>query len=252
MSTETIILVTLSFLLISCLYSLAGFGGGSSYLAILSLAFHDFQAIRSNALLCNIAVVGIGCWMAHQEGKLQWRKVIPYAVFSVPAAFIGAQIRLSDRAFFIVLGISLIFSAFALLMQSRQTRMAGRPKPALLTSFTGGGIGFLSGMVGIGGGIFLSPILNLIRWENAHHVARIASFFILVNSIAGIAGLTLTKTFKASWQISSILLVSVMLGGCVGASISIKKLNDALVKKITAILVMAVGIRLLLIHGFQL
>lgn len=252
MSPEIIVLVALSFLIISCLYSMAGLGGGSSYIAILSLTFQDFHVIRSNALLCNIAVVGIGCCIAHKAGKLHWRKVVPYAAFSVPAAFIGAQVQLSASTFFIVLGISLIFSALALFVESGQTAGTPRSKPALLASYAGGGIGFLSGMVGIGGGILLSPILNLFRLENAHQVARIATFFILVNSISGIAGLTITNAFKTSWQTSSILLVSVILGGFIGATISIKKLNESLIKKITGLLVMAAGIRLLVSHGFPL
>lgn len=252
MSPKMIMLVALSFLIVSCLYSMAGFGGGSSYIAILSLAFQDFQVIRSNALLCNIAVVALGCCIAHRERELSWHKVLPYAVVSAPAAFIGAQIQLSASAFFIVLGISLILSAMALFIEKGHTPITLQSRPPILASYTGGGIGFLSGMVGIGGGIFLSPILHLFRLENAHQVTRIASFFILVNSTCGLAGLAITNTFQTTWQISALLLVCVLLGGYFGATFSAKKLNESLIKKITGILVMAAGVRLLVSCSFHL
>jgi len=251
METYTLMLIALSFLLISCFYSMAGFGGGSSYLAILSLIFHDFYFIRTNALLCNIAVVSIGCWLAHKEGKLHFRKIVPYALLSVPAAFFGAQVKLSERTFFVILGTALIFSAFALFLQKNKTHALTPQKPVLLASFAGGGIGFLSGMVGIGGGIFLSPILNLLHWEKAKDAARISGFFILVNSVSGLSGLVLTGAFSSSLLLALVLLTAVIIGGYTGTKISLKRLDGALVRKVTGILVFAVGIRLLLIYGFN-
>lgn len=250
MSFETLLLIALSFLLISCLYSMAGLGGGSSYLATLSLVFQDMQVIRTTALVCNIAVVGMGCFIAYKDGKLRMRSVIPYVVLSVPAAFFGARVPLSESAFFMILGISLVFSAFALFMQADRSPAAQQAHPSWLARFSGGGIGFLSGMVGIGGGIFLSPILNLFQWETAHQASHIARFFVLINSLAGLASLTLTDNVKSSLSISCILLVSVLMGGYAGTCINIKKLNASAIKKITGILVLIVGARLLLLHSF--
>lgn len=246
----TLLLVALSFFLISFLYSSAGFGGGSSYLAIMALALHDFHLIRSNALLCNIAVVGIGCWVAYKEGKLKLPEALPYVILSVPAAFIGAQLPLSERIFFIFLGISLFISALAIFIQNSPASGTERSKGIQAASFMGGGIGFLSGVVGMGGGIFLSPILNLLRWETAHQAARISSLFILVNSISGVLGLALAGSFKVSPQVSLILIASVIFGGSAGVALSIRKLRALTIKRVTAILVLAAGLRILWIHGF--
>lgn len=250
MSFETLLLISVSFLLISCMYSLAGLGGGSSYLATLSLVFHDMQVIRTTALACNIAVVGMGCFIAYKNGKLQMRSVIPYAILSVPAAFFGARVQLTENVFFIILGITLVLAAMALLIQTDRSPVAKQTKSPWLSSFSGGGIGFLSGMVGIGGGIFLSPILNLFRWETAHQASHIARFFVLINSLAGLASLTLTANVKSSMLISCILIVSVLMGGYAGTRINIKKLNASTIKKITGVLVLIVGTRLLFLYCF--
>ena len=114
METSTILLISFLFLLISFLYSAVGFGGGSSYLAILSLFVTDFNTIRTHALLCNIAVVTIGCIIAYRKGFLSLKKAIPYTIFSVPAALWGATFKLSQQSFFLLLSGALILSAVAL------------------------------------------------------------------------------------------------------------------------------------------
>jgi uncharacterized protein len=179
METSTIVLISFLFLLISFLYSTVGFGGGSSYLAILSLFITDFNTIRTHALLCNIVVVTIGCVIAYRKGFLSLKKAIPYTIFSVPAALWGATFKLSQKAFFLLLSGALILSAVALFFQVvRPVKLLEDPKKVLIRSVPlGTGLGFLSGMVGIGGGIFLSPVLNLLNWEHTKNIAGIAGFF---------------------------------------------------------------------------
>lgn len=250
MDTTTLIIISLLFVVISFLYSSVGFGGGSSYLAILSLFITDFNTIRTHALLCNIAVVSIGCVVAYLKGFLSLKKAIPYVIFSVPAALLGATFKLSERTFFIILGGVLVLSAIALFLQVvRPVKPLTDTKKILIRSVPlGTGLGFLSGIVGIGGGIFLSPVLNLLNWEEAKNIAGIASFFILVNSIGGIAGLAISGSIMVAMPFTLWVVAAVIVGGFAGSLISMKLFNALLIKRLTAVLILIVGIKLLTEH----
>jgi uncharacterized membrane protein YfcA len=250
MNTSTVLIISLLFFVISFLYSTVGFGGGSSYLAILSLFITDFNTIRAHALLCNIAVVTIGCIIAYRKGFLPLKKAIPYTLFSVPAALLGATIKLSQQSFFILLGWALVLSAAALFFQVvRPVKPLEDRKKVLVRSIPlGAGLGFLSGMVGIGGGIFLSPVLNLLNWEEAKKIAGIASFFILVNSIGGIAGLAISGTIPISMPFTISVVAAVMIGGFAGSNISLKLFDALIIKRLTALLILFVGVKLLMEH----
>ena len=250
METSTILLISFLFLLISFLYSAVGFGGGSSYLAILSLFVTDFNTIRTHALLCNIAVVTIGCIIAYRKGFLSLKKAIPYTIFSVPAALWGATFKLSQQSFFLLLSGALILSAVALFFQVvRPVKPLEDRKKVLVRSVPlGTALGFLSGLVGIGGGIFLSPVLNLLNWEDTKKIAGIASFFILVNSIGGIAGLAISGTVSVSLSLTACVIGAVMVGGFAGSIISMKLFDALVIKRLTAVLILVVGIKLLIEH----
>lgn len=250
MDTTTLIIISLLFVLISFLYSSVGFGGGSSYLAILSLFITDFNTIRTHALICNIAVVSIGCVVAYLKEFLSLKKAIPYVIFSVPAALLGATFKLSERIFFIILGGVLVLSAVALFFQVvRPVKPLTDRKKILIRSVPlGTGLGFLSGMVGIGGGIFLSPVLNLLNWEEAKNIAGIASFFILVNSIGGIAGLAISGSIMVAMPFTLCVVAAVIVGGFAGSLISMKLFDALLIKRLTSVLILIVGIKLLAEH----
>ena len=180
------------FLIIAFVYASVGFGGGSSYLAILALYALPFKEIRLIALLCNIIVVTGGTIIFIRNKQTDWKKIIPVVLISVPLAFAGARLKISQDTFFIILGCSLLVAAILLWIKTKPT-MAETVNPDgkyhyIQDGFLGGAIGFLSGMVGIGGGIFLSPLLNLLKWDTAKKIAATASVFILANSISGIAG----------------------------------------------------------------
>ena len=250
METSTILLISFLFLLISFLYSTVGFGGGSSYLAILSLFITDFNTIRTHALLCNIVVVTIGCVIAYRKGFLSLKKAIPYTIFSVPAALWGATFKLSQKSFFLLLSGALILSAVALFFQVvRPVKPLEDRKKVLVRSVPlGAALGFLSGMVGIGGGIFLSPVLNLLNWEDTKKIAGIAGFFILVNSIGGITGLAISGTVPVSFPFTACVIGAVMVGGFAGSIISMKLFDALVIKRLTALLILVVGIKLLIEH----
>ncbi len=234
---------------IALFYSSIGFGGGSSYLAILSLVLINFYEIRTLALVLNVLVVSIGTAMFIRKRVFDWKIFWPFIILSVPLAFVGARLQLSESTLFIILGSALILAAIVMFFQTINRKIRLRDLNLLESTVLGGVIGFLSGLVGIGGGIFLSPTLNLIGWKNAKMIAALASTFILVNSLAGISGLLAAGTFELNLSFSIGVIVAVILGGIAGSNLSVK-LNINWIRSLTAILVLYVGSRIVLLHGF--
>ncbi|MGV8947277.1 MAG: sulfite exporter TauE/SafE family protein [Lutibacter sp.] len=239
------------FFSIAILYSTVGFGGGSSYLAVLTFTSLEFTQIRAIALLCNIVVVSGGTFIYIKNNLFNWRKIIPLVLMSVPMAFIGGYLKISQTFFFIILGISLLTAA--LLMWSAKN-ISEKPKnkslkKSVMKDFSyGGGIGFISGMVGIGGGIFLAPLLHLTKWDTPKRIAATSSFFILVNSIAGLGGQYLNPNFSIEPTITLIFMFTVLIGGQIGSRLSTKVISPKKLKKGTALLIAFVAIRLLIKH----
>lgn len=239
----------LIFLIIAFVYSSVGFGGGSSYLAVLAIYSLPYQEIRLTALICNVIVVVGGVIIYLRNKQVDWRKILPLTLISVPMAYLGAIIKLSQETFFLILGFTLILASLLLWIQTDKKDKDYRTenyKPSLVqNSLLGGGIGFLSGLVGIGGGIFLSPLLNLIKWDTAKKIAATSSVFILVNSISGIAGQFSKLSVEMNFSRIGILCLSVFIGGQIGSRMSIKW-NPLIVKRMTAVLVFIAGINVLI------
>lgn len=250
-----LLLLMLGFLIIATLYSSVGFGGGSSYLALLALVFVSFFAIRSTAVICNLVVVSGSSYLYWKNGHLDFKKFLPFIIASIPMAFIGARFRLQESTFFILLGASLIISALALILQTLRLKKSEEVNPNYppwVTYALGAGIGLLSGLVGIGGGIFLAPILNHMKWDKSIKIAALASFFILVNSISVMGGYLTKGTFELPWVEVIGLIVAVFIGGQIGIRLSLSKLTGNGIKVVTAILVLIVGIRVLLVNGLEI
>ena len=207
--------LALCFAFIAFVYASVGFGGGSSYLALLAVAGLPFQEIRLTALVCNVIVVTGGILIFFQNKQLDGRKILPLVAVSVPMAFLGAKMRLSQETFFLLLGLSLVAAAVLLWFQAKPQRDKEQfavPQP-VRDGLLGGCIGWLSGMVGIGGGIFLSPLLHLLHWDTARKIAATASVFILVNSIAGLAGQLTHLPEGLNWLRILLLGGAVLAGG---------------------------------------
>lgn len=240
------------FFFIALFYSSVGFGGGSSYLAILSLVLTDFYEIRSTALILNIFVVTIGTLVFIKNGVLKLKLIWPFFVLSIPLAYLGAVIKLSQTTFFLILGGALVMAGFFMILKflqnKIQTQEFSNPKKIIL----GGSIGLLSGISGIGGGIFLSPVLNLLNWANPRIIASLASIFILVNSLAGLIGLNMAGTFHVNYDLIVKLIVAVVFGGSLGSYLSNKRFNLKFLGFLTAMLILYVGLRLVLSHGFDI
>ena len=245
-------LIILLFFVIAILYSSVGFGGGSSYLAVLALTGIAFTQIRSTALLCNIVVVIGNVFLYSKQKMYNWKKVIPLVIFSIPLAFIGGFLKINQTFFFILLGFTLLFAAITMWI-SKKIISSEEKTPNLNTSKNvayGGIIGFVSGMVGIGGGIFLAPLLHLTNWDVPKKIAATASLFILVNSVSGLLGQYSNPDFYINWNLTSVLLISVLIGGQIGNRVSNRLLTPIQLKKATAILIAFVSIRILVKYLF--
>lgn len=240
------------FFVIAIIYASVGFGGGSSYLAVLAIYALPFKEIRLIALICNIIVVTGGTIIFIRNKQVNWKKIIPLAMVSVPMAFWGATMKISQNTFFIILGCSLILASVLLWIKTRpgvEDTIATHEKTTYLKdALLGGAIGFLSGMVGIGGGIFLSPILNLMKWDTPKKIAATASVFILVNSISGIAGQFTSLPPDINYTRILLLCVAVFLGGQIGSRMGAVKLNPFIIRRLTAVLVFAAGVEVLNRH----
>ena len=239
------------FFIVAMLYASVGFGGGSSYLAILALTGLSFIQFRAIALLCNIVVVSGSTFIYIRKGYFQWRRIIPLTLMSVPLAFLGGYLKISQTFFFILLGITLVVAAALMWISKYLVDSSANIKQNSISknSFLGGFIGFISGMVGIGGGVFLSPLLHLTHWDTPKKIAATSSFFILVNSIAGLLGQYLTyyniTDFTFDANLALILMITVFIGGQIGSRLSISKLSPFIIKRMTAVLIAIVGLRIL-------
>jgi uncharacterized membrane protein YfcA len=244
--------IILLFFAVAILYSSVGFGGGSSYLAILALTGILFTQIRATALLCNIIVVTGNVYLFIQGKELDWKKIIPLVFISIPLAYLGGKLKISQNLFFVLLGFTLLFAAITMWISKRiisSDEQSLKINTTRSASF-GGVIGFISGMVGIGGGIFLAPLLHLTNWDTPKKIAATASFFILVNSIAGLLGQYSNPDFYIDWNLTSILLITVFIGGQIGSRMSNNYFTPIQLKKATAILIALVGIRILIKYFF--
>lgn len=232
----------------AALYASVGFGGGSTYNALLALWGVDYRILPAIALICNIIVVTGGSIRFHRAGLVPWRRLWPILLLSAPLAWAGGRLPISETLFTGMLGLSLLLAGLLLLFQpERHEDMADR-QSRVLTPLIGAGVGFLSGLVGIGGGIFLAPIMHLIGWARAKRIAASASVFILVNSIAGLIGQlmkiadpVLEAELFSYWPLG----LAVLIGGQIGSHVGIKLLPPSLVRRVTAVLILYVAVRLL-------
>ena len=241
---------------IAVLYSSVGFGGGSSYQALFALVGVNHILLRFTSLVCNLAVVSSGTYLFSKKGYLNLKTTLPLTMASVPAAYLGGRVTLAQDHYFILLACVLSIISIILFFHSRppaSQRVNGSgveyltPKiklNAVHNSFIGGSLGFLAGLVGIGGGIFLAPILHFIRWDKAKAIAAASSFFILVNSVAGLLGQYSQKNPSLPYDTILHCAASVFIGGQIGTRLSIRFFSEAAIKKITAIFVLFVAVRL--------
>lgn len=206
--------------LIALLYSVVGHGGASGYLAILSLTTLSIQAISSTSLLLNLFVAGLSFAFYAQAKNFSWRLTWPFLVSAIPLAFLGASIAISPDEFSIILGCILLLASVRLFFKPKSSSEVTEPASWKALSI-GGVIGFLSGLVGVGGGIFLSPILIFFGWADPKKAAATSSIFIFCNSISGLAGRVVNSNIIFADQVFWMIIVCVggsLIGGYFGAN----------------------------------
>ena len=241
------IILSILFFVTAILYASVGFGGGSTYLALLliwGVPYHIFPVI---ALICNIFVVSGNSFNYIKAGNLNLKLLIPYLIGSIPLAFIGGSLEIDKNLFEIFLFVVLSIAGILLLINFKSyedNESTYRNIPILISILIGGILGFVSGVVGIGGGIFLSPILFLIKAAKPKHIVTAASLFIFINSISGVIG-QLTKNIVLS-DISNYwyLFLVVIIGGHIGNYLNLKIFPTRFLALITSVLVLFVAIRI--------
>lgn len=231
------------------LYASVGFGGGSTYNALLALAGTDYRLLPVIALSCNVLVVSGNTLRFAAARTVPWREALLLALVAAPMAFLGGLTPIREKTFLLLLGLSLVASGLALLLP-RAPEVEGQPSPlARLMPFAAAPLGYLAGLVGIGGGIFLAPLLHLTRWHSARRIAATASLFILVNSITGLAG-QLAKGGPARFVEAAgqgwMLLLAVLVGGQLGSMLALRILPERVIRWLTAALTIWAGTQLLL------
>lgn len=237
-----------AFALTALLYGAVGFGGGSTYSALLALWGFDYRLLPLLSLACNIVVVGGSSVRFARAGLTPWRGAMLLTAIGGPAAFLGGLTPIREETFLTVLGASLVLTGLTLLIPQASVREGDGTRSARWMPLVAAPIGYLAGLVGIGGGIFLAPLLHLTRWNNARAVAATAALFILVNSLFGIAGQLIKNGPDALGEAASIglpLLVAVVLGGQVGSLLAARFLPQTAIRWVTAALTLWVGMRLL-------
>lgn len=239
--------LALAFVIVALLYASVGFGGGSTYNALLALSGVDYRILPLIALACNIVVVAGSTVRFARAGVTPWRGALLLTAIAAPAAFLGGLTPIGESAFLVLLGAALLLTALTMLLPVA----GGDGEPAgwsRFMPFVAAPLGYLAGIVGIGGGIFLAPLLHLARWNSARAVAATASLFILVNSLFGLAGQVLKGgegRFAAAVDIGLPLLVAVAIGGQIGSLLALKYLPQRWIRWGTAALTAWVGLRLL-------
>jgi uncharacterized protein len=234
------------FALVAFVYASVGFGGGSTYTALLALWGVDYRLIPVIALVCNIIVVTGGSIRFVRAGLVSWRQVLPLLMVSAPLAFLGGLVPLKQVVFLTILGSTLLASAIALFLQADKMAPRAVPKPVVLA--LSGAVGLLAGLSGIGGGIFMAPVLHLIRWAEARRIAAFASLYILINSAAGLLGQILKSGAHSLAEPAlqyGLLLGAVLVGGQLGSLFGMRYLSPHLLRVLTALLVGYAALRLL-------
>jgi len=241
------IILSILFFVTAILYSSVGFGGGSTYLALLLIWGIPYTIFPIIALSCNIIVVSGNCFNYIRAGNLNLKLLIPYLIGSIPLAYIGGSLPIEKKIFEIILFAVLVITGFFLLINFKSyddKEESYKKTPVSISILIGGILGFVSGVVGIGGGILLSPILFLIKAGKPKHIVTSASLFILINSIFGIIGQLTKNAILNEIQNYLYLLLAVLIGGQIGNFLNLKVFPARILALVTSALVLFVSIRI--------
>lgn len=228
------------------LYSSVGHAGASGYLAAMALFGLTPEVMKSTALMLNILVAIIAAFQFHRAGFFSWDKFWPFAVSSIPFAFIGGAMSLPGNIYKQIVGLVLLFAAYHF-FHGRNSAFVKieRPVPLHLAMISGAGIGLLSGTVGVGGGIFLTPLILFMGWAGTKQTASVSAAFILVNSIAGLAGHLASVKFLPPeiymWAFAA------MAGGIIGSGLGSRRFANATLYSLLALVLVIAGLKFMMV-----
>ena len=240
--------------LVAFLYASVGHAGASGYLAVLALAGFSGSVIKPIALILNVAVASVGSWQFIWAGYLRWRTFWPLVVLSVPAAYLGGSLMLPTPWFNRLVGLVLVVSSIRLLKDPHDAQSLREPNISVLL-LTGGGLGLLAGLTGTGGGVFLTPLLLFRRWCTTKQAAACSVVFILLNSLAGLAGYGMARggllagAFDPLGPMMALSVPVVFAAGALGARFGSHHWPGALLRRLLAIVLLFAATKLLALHG---
>jgi hypothetical protein len=244
MLESTAIFIILAIFIVAALYSSVGHGGASGYLAVMALLAVAPDITRPTALLLNLFVASIGTYQFWRAGYFSWKLFWPFAAASIPFAFIGGIIQLPTNVYKIVLGVVLTLAALRLAWKLTTGNEITQPNIAVCLVI-GAIIGLLSGLVGVGGGIFLTPILLLANWSDTKTAAGVSAAFILVNSLSGLAGnyAQVATLPQNVW----LWVAAAIVGGIVGSTLGAKKFDSLVLRRVLATVLLFAGVKLIFV-----
>jgi len=242
MSVDHLYLICAAIAIVAFLYSAVGHAGASGYIAVMTLFGLAADVIKPASLLLNILVATLTTWQFWRAGHFSWRLFWPFAILSAPLAFVGGYINLPTHIFKILVGIVLLYSAVRFSIQTRDDEEIREPSRTIAIS-VGAGLGLLSGLTGTGGGIFLTPVLILMRWARTKTASAVSALFILVNSISGLLGnISSTRNLPL---FALPFVVCAVSGGALGSYLGSRRFSPNFIKKLLAVVLTIAGIKLI-------
>jgi len=234
------------FFIIAFIYSSVGHGGASGYMAVLAITGYFTPELVPVILCLNILVSSVALTNYSLKGYFVWTLFWPFAVASIPAAFAGGYLQLEASLFFVIVGLVLLLMAGAILFKTywkfKEYDVKGVNIPIALLA--GAGIGFLSGLVGVGGGIFLSPLILFLGWGTIRQIAAVSALFVLMNSLSGLGGHLFTT--EILWPTAALFALPVLIGGYLGSRFGVKTADPRQIRLMLAVVLVIAGVKLLL------
>jgi uncharacterized protein len=240
----TQMVIVAAIFVIAILYSSVGHGGASGYLAVMALVAVAPEVTRPTALVLNVFVASISAYQFYRSGHFSWKTFWPFAVTSIPFAFLGGMITLPTNVYKIILGAVLSLAAVRLAWNLKQNNDSNPPR-LWIALIIGAVIGLMSGLVGVGGGIFLTPVLLLMNWAETKTAAGVSALFILVNSVSGLAGnyVQVAKLPTEVW----LWVAAAVVGGIVGSTLGAKRFDSLTLRRVLALVLIFAGVKLIFV-----
>lgn len=244
MSVSSLALLCLAISIVAFLYSSVGHAGASGYIAVMTLAGIPATTVKPAALTLNIAVACIASWQFWRAGHFSWRLFWPFAILSIPCAFLGGRYLLPPHILKILIGLVLLYSAARFFIARKEESNELFVPPSIPSAAgVGAGIGLLSGLTGTGGGIFLTPLMIFLRWAGTKSASAISALFILVNSISGLLG-NLTSTKQLPFFAFPVVGAAIA-GGSIGSYLGSRQFSPDLIKRLLALVLLIAGLKLI-------